>query len=109
MADKVAPFFQESVTMDQEAVAKYLVAAVRPALIKLITALEGMSTFEHDAIEQRFKTVLVETSLSMSKLAQPVRVALTGGTVSPGIFDVMMLLGRDRTIARLKKVIDLIR
>jgi glutamyl-tRNA synthetase len=109
MADKAAPFFQESVTMDQEAVAKYLVAAVRPALIKLITALEGMSTFEHDAIEQRFKTVLAETSLSMSKLAQPVRVALTGGTVSPGIFDVMVLLGRDRTIARLKKAIDLIR
>lgn len=109
MADKAAPFFQESVTMDQEAVAKYLVAAVRPALIKLITALEGMSTFEHDAIEQRFKTVLAETSLSMSKLAQPVRVALTGGTVSPGIFDVMVLLGRDRAIARLKKAIDLIR
>jgi len=109
MADKAAPFFQELVTMDQEAATKYLVAAVRPALIKLITALEGMSTFEHDAIEQEFKSVLAETSLSMSKLAQPVRVALMGGTVSPGIFDVMVLLGRDRTIARLKKAIDLIR
>jgi len=45
----------------------------------------------------------------MSKLAQPVRVALTGGTVSPGIFDVMVLLGRDRMLARLKKAIDLMR
>jgi glutamyl-tRNA synthetase len=45
----------------------------------------------------------------MSKLAQPVRVALTGGTASPGIFEVMMLLGRQRTVARLKKAIDLMR
>jgi len=109
MADKAAPFFQESVTMDQEAAKKYLVAAVQPAFIKLLAALEGMPTFEHDAIEQGFKSVLAETGLSMSKLAQPVRVALMGGTVSPGIFDVMVLLGRDRTIARLKKAIDLIR
>jgi glutamyl-tRNA synthetase len=109
MADKAAPFFQDSVTMDQAAAAKYLVAAVRPAFIKLIAALEGMPTFEHDAIEREFKSVLAETGLSMSKLAQPVRVALMGGTVSPGIFDVMALLGRDRTIARLKKAIDLIR
>jgi len=40
-------------------------------------------------------------------LAQPVRVALTGRTASPGIFEVMMLLGRQRTVARLKKAIDL--
>ena len=95
--------------MDQAAAEKYLVAAIQPAFIKLITTLERMSTFEHDAIEQGFKSVLAETGLSMSKLAQPVRVALMGGTVSPGIFDVMVLLGRDRTIARLKKAIDLIR
>jgi glutamyl-tRNA synthetase len=95
--------------MDQEAAKKYLVAAIQPAFIKLLAALEGMPTFEHDAIEHGFKSVLVETGLSMSKLAQPVRVALMGGTVSPGIFDVMVLLGRDRTIVRLKKAIDLIR
>jgi len=109
MADKAALFFQESVAMDQEAAKKFLTTAVQPALIKLVAVLEQVSSFEHDALEQGFKSVLAETSLSMNKLAQPVRVALTGGTVSPGIFDVMVLLGRERTLARLTKAIDLIR
>jgi len=45
--------------------------------------------------------------MKMGQLAQPVRVALTGGTASPGLFDVMVLLGRERTLARLKKGIAL--
>ncbi len=107
MADKAAPFFQESVIMDQEAAKKFLTVAVRPAFARLVAVLDQTSVFERDALEQGFKSVLTETGLSMGKLAQPVRVALTGGTVSPGIFDVMALLGRERTLARLKKAIDL--
>lgn len=109
MADKARPFFQESVTMDHAAAEKFLTVAIQPAFTKLVAALETVSPFEHDALEQGFKSVLAETNLSMSKLAQPVRVALTGGTVSPGIFDLMVLFGRDRTLARLKKAIDLMR
>lgn len=109
MADKAVLFFQESITMDQEAAKKFLTTTAQPALIKLVAVLERVSSFEHDALEQGFKSVLAETGLSMSKLTQPVRVALTGGTVSPGIFDVIVLLGRDRTLARLKKAIDLMR
>ena len=109
MADKAALFFQESVLMDQDAAKKFLTVAMRPAFARLVAVLDQMSVFEHDALEQGFKSVLAETGLSMGKLAQPVRVALTGGTVSPGIFDVMVLLGRDRTLARLKKAIDLMR
>ena len=107
MADKAALFFQESVLMDQDAAKKFLTVAMRPAFARLVAVLDQMSVFEHDALEEGFKSVLAETGLSMGKLAQPVRVALTGGTVSPGIFDVMVLLGRDRTLARLKKAIDL--
>jgi len=107
MADKAALFSQDPITVAPDVAGKFLTTAVRPAFTKLVSALEGVSTFEHDALEQQFKSVLAETGLSMSKLAQPVRVALTGQTVSPGIFDVMALLGRDRTIARLKKAIDL--
>jgi glutamyl-tRNA synthetase len=107
MADKAAPFFQESVMMDQDAAKKFLTVAVQPAFARLVAVLDQTSVFEHDALEQGFKSVLAETGLSMGKLAQPVRVALTGGTVSPGIFDVMALLGRERTLVRLKKAIDL--
>ena len=107
MADKAALFFRDPVVVAPEAAEKFLTKTVQPAFTKLVAALEEVSSFEHDALEQRFKSVLAETGLSMGKLAQPVRVALTGQTVSPGIFDVMALLGRDRTLARLKKAIDL--
>ena len=93
--------------MDQDAAKKFLTVAVRLAFARLVAVLDQTSVFEHDALEQGFKSVLAETGLSMGKLAQPVRVALTGTTVSPGIFDVMALLGRERTLARLKKAIDL--
>ena len=51
-------------------------------------------------------SVLEELGLSMSKLAQPVRVALTGATVSPGIHEVIAVLGKERTIQRLRSVLQ---
>jgi glutamyl-tRNA synthetase len=57
---------------------------------------------DHDGIELLFKKTVEEAGLKLGKLAQPVRVALTGKTASPGIFDVVLLLGKQRTIQRLK-------
>ncbi|HZC67522.1 MAG TPA: glutamate--tRNA ligase [Nitrospirales bacterium] len=107
MAQHAAPYCLDSIPVDPEAATKFLTSALKPAFTKLITALDQVPSFEHDELERTFKSVIAETGLSMGKLAQPVRVALTGGTASPGIFEVMMLLGRQRTVARLKKAIDL--
>ena len=107
MVEAAAPFFGEDVTMDAEAARKFLTAAIRPALMRLVADLEQVPVFEHADLERAFKVVLEETGLTMSKLAQPVRVALTGRTASPGLFDVMVLLGRARTVTRLRKAIDL--
>jgi len=52
--------------------------------------------------------VLGRFGIKLGQLAQPVRVALTGGTVSPGIYEVIAVLGRERTVARLRKAIALI-
>ena len=49
-----------------------------------------------------------ERGLKLGSIAQPVRVALTGGTVSPGIFEVMEILGKDVVINRLKNAVDYI-
>ncbi len=46
-----------------------------------------------------------EEGMKLGKLAQPVRVALTGATVSPGIYDVILLLGKEETLKRLKNVV----
>jgi len=50
--------------------------------------------------------VLERFEIKLGKLAQPARVAFTGGTVSPGIFELCEVLGRDRTVARLRSACD---
>jgi glutamyl-tRNA synthetase len=77
-------------------------------LESLKATLQTVSPFTHDALEPAFQSVLEEHELKMGKLAQPVRVALTGGTASPGIYEVMELLGQEKTCARLAKAVTLI-
>jgi glutamyl-tRNA synthetase len=106
MAEKAAPFLPEAVSIESDA-HKFLTPAVKPAMTRLYAIIE-QSAFDHAELERGFKMVLEETGLTMNQLAQPVRAALTGRAISPGIFDVMLLLGRDRTLLRLRKAIDLI-
>ncbi|MBI3754501.1 MAG: glutamate--tRNA ligase, partial [Deltaproteobacteria bacterium] len=69
----------------------------------LISRLDSIAEFNQTNIEAVFNGILNEKGLKLGKLAQPVRVVLTGGTVSPGIFEVIENLGKDKTIKRLKK------
>jgi glutamyl-tRNA synthetase len=106
MAEKAAPFLAESVAIQPEA-EKFLTQEAKLPLERLYSVI-AQSPFDHAMLEQGFKSVLKEIGWSMNQLAQPVRAALTGEINSPGIFDVMLLLGSDRTLARLRKVIDMI-
>jgi glutamyl-tRNA synthetase len=67
--------------------------------------LAALTEFTEANIERAFTATLEELGLKMGELAQPVRVALTGSTVSPGIHDVIAVLGKDRSIARLKQAV----
>ncbi len=98
-------FFGDGVELDPKSSEKFLTPEIKPVLEKLTGMIEA-SEFTHEALEQVFHTVMEEAGLKMGKVAQPVRVALTGGTVSPGIYDVLDILGRDRSLARLKKAIS---
>jgi len=106
MAEKAAPFLGPDVSVEPEAQV-FLTTQVKPALTRLYSII-GQSSFDHAELERGFKAVLTDTGLTMNQLAQPVRAALTGRAISPGIFDVMLLLGRERTLLRLRKAIDLI-
>jgi glutamyl-tRNA synthetase len=91
--------------MDQKAVEKFLTPEIKPVLERLLGLLEGIEDFTHEPLEKAFHAVMEETGLKMGKVAQPVRVALTGGTVSPGIYDVLEILGRDTSLRRLRGAI----
>ena len=106
MADRAIPYLEEHITIDESAAKKFLTSAIAPTIRKFSERVEKASDFSIETLEEIFHKVLEEDELKMGKLAQPLRVALTGGTVSPGIFEVMELLGKDRTLARLQSGIQ---
>jgi len=71
-----------------------------------VQALEGLSIFDEASIERVFQELLAELGLKLGDIAQPARVALTGGTVSPGIHAVMAILGRERVLSRLRQALE---
>ncbi len=99
-------FLSDAVAPDPVAVAKFLTPAMAPALTALVAELERVADWRHDPIREAFQTVLDAHGLALGKLAQPVRVAVTGTTASPGIFEVLELLGRQRSLARLHAAIE---
>ena len=105
MAEKSAFYFKKGVEFDDKAKTKFLTDEARPLLEKAIAGLSQLENFSSEEIELLFKKIMEEEGIKLGKLAQPVRVALTGTTVSPGIYDVILLLGKDETLARLKQAL----
>jgi glutamyl-tRNA synthetase len=103
MVEWVKPYFGEAVVWEEEAAKKFLTSAIAPALRKLLDRFVSIPGFSKQAWEEQFKRLVEEEGMKMGQLAQPVRVALTGRTASPGLFDVMEVLGRDRTLSRLRQ------
>jgi glutamyl-tRNA synthetase len=103
MVDWVKPYFGVAVTLEDEAATKFLTPTVAPFLKKLTERIASLPAFSKPALEACFKTLVEEEGLKMGQLAQPVRVALTGRTASPGLFEVMEILGPERTRLRLRQ------
>jgi glutamyl-tRNA synthetase len=100
-------YFYAPVALDPKAREKFLTAETRPILEAIrdgLAALPGLAT---EALEKLFHATAQARGLGLGKVAQPVRVALTGGTASPGMYDVVQILGREETLARLDAAIRL--
>ena len=89
--------------MDDAAAAKHLTPQAAGLLKELADRIEKMSEFTAPALETLFNALASEKGVKMGALAQPSRVALTGKAVSPGIFDVFLLVGRRRAVSRLPR------
>lgn len=106
MADWVLPFISEPVTMDEEAATKFLTPAMAPTLKKFAERLSGLTGLSKEEVDPIIQAVLEEDGLKMGKFAQPLRVALTGRTFSPGIHEVMQLLGKERVLQRIAQALS---
>ena len=99
---QATPYFGDSVELDPDAVAKqWNDPATSELLGEAREALAATSDWAAGPLEEALRGVAERRGLGAGKLFQPLRVALTGSAVSPGIFDVLLLLGRQRSLARI--------
>ena len=83
-------------------------AATKAFLLEATSALSALGEWSHAAIEAGLRSTAERLGVSPGKLFQPMRVALTGSTASPGIFEVLVHLGRDVSLQRLRDAVQLI-
>ena len=102
-ADRLDFVFRAEPAMEDAAVAKFLVPDAAANLRALAGQLEAATTWNAQALEQRVHAFLAERGLQIKDVAQPARVALTGRTASPGLFDVIAALGKVETLRRLQR------
>ncbi len=93
-------FAQRPLAMEDKAQA-LLTDDARKLLAAIHARIGTMADWTIEALEASLKAMAEELGLGLGKLAQPLRAALTGQTTSPGIFDVLVLLGRDESLARI--------
>jgi glutamyl-tRNA synthetase len=106
---QAAPYFGDAVELDSDAVAKQWKDPVTPELLSdARDALAAASEWSAGTLEEALRGVAERRGLGAGKLFQPLRVALTGSSVSPGIFDVLMLLGRERSLARIDTALQVL-
>ena len=100
-----ARYFYAPIELDPKARTKFLVPDSKPILEALRDGLAALPAMEIAPLEKLFNDVAAARGLGLGKIAQPARVALTGGTASPGIHDVVQILGREESLRRLDAAI----
>lgn len=102
MKNAAIPFIIDTIVMDEKAKAKHLTPDAAPLLAQLSDRLKTVEPFTYAEIEKVFNGLVAEKGIKLGKIAQPVRVAVTGGTVSPGIFEVLEVMGKEKAIRRIE-------
>jgi glutamyl-tRNA synthetase len=96
-------FFSETLEYDEAAVAKHIAVDGMDAHLEALDAVLGaLPSFDHVSVEDALRGVALSRSVKAATLIHAVRVALTGKSSSPGLFEVASLLGRERVRARLR-------
>ena len=108
LADQIATYFADDVEYEAEAVQKHVKAGddLAERMQALHATLAGVEPFDVATTEQALRALAGQRGAGAAKLIHPLRLALTGKGASPGIFDVAVVLGKERTLARLARFIE---
>ncbi|HKJ02622.1 MAG TPA: hypothetical protein VJ997_09210, partial [Longimicrobiales bacterium] len=107
MAEQAKPFVCEPLTFDEAAVAKHWAKDPAATMVRL-EALASMlreTEWTESALEAALRELAQSMEVGAGKLIHPLRVAVTGQMTSPGIFEVLVLLGRARALGRVESAV----
>ena len=109
IADASDYFFKDVESYDEKGVAKHFKPEAVALLEQCIAAVEADDVYSLETTEAAYNKIAADNGLALGKVIHPTRLALTGRTVSPGMFDVMVLLGKEKTLERLHKAVEFIK
>jgi glutamyl-tRNA synthetase len=111
MADEAAVFLidDEAVEYDEKAVRKVLTEEAVSRLREIRSLLAGLESFDETALEEALNGYMERNEIGFKHIAQPIRVAVTGRTRSPGLFETLAILGRKKALARIDRALALSR
>lgn len=107
LADTMTFFFKDVTEYEDKGVRKHF---SKENAVKLLTlgadALEKLDDFTHDKTEETFRNITADMGLKAAEIIHPTRLAITGRTVGPGLFDIIVLLGKEKTAERMRKAAE---
>ena len=106
MTEKSLFFYNEPTEYAEKAVKKWFKADTQAVLTDLLERFRALPEWTGEAAHQVVHSVAETRELGLGKVAQPIRVAISGDAVSPPIDETLALLGRERTESRIAKAID---
>lgn len=109
IADGISIYFKDIETYDEKAAAKNFKEPAFDCLKNIIAELETVENFSGKDLEEAFKKVMADMELGFGKIANPVRIALSGSGVSPSVFEMIEVLGKQETLLRLENAIKYIK
>jgi glutamyl-tRNA synthetase len=109
LAQSLTYYIADQIEYNVKAKEKFLNEKYLPQLIDVKESIERLEVFAAAGIEDVFTAISRKRDIKLGNIAQPVRVAVTGRTESPGIFEVLEILGKEKTVRRLSMAIDAVK
>ncbi|MDD4052968.1 MAG: glutamate--tRNA ligase [candidate division Zixibacteria bacterium] len=107
--EQAACFFQPPTAYDAEGKQKHFNVETADRLDKLADVFDGLADFTHDAVEAALNNLAETLGVKAAQLIHPVRLAVTGRTKGPGLYELLVLIGRQETTARMRAAARYIR
>ncbi|BCS89690.1 glutamate--tRNA ligase [Pseudodesulfovibrio sediminis] len=109
MLEQARPFIADAAALpyDEKAVAKFLTEETKAYLEEIAGRIEALDEYTEQTLEDLHRQFLEDKDIKFKVIAQPIRVAIMGKTQSPGLFETMLVLGKEQTLARMKRALTL--